>query len=110
MPFEERKRYFDQKAKWIVDYAYKNSPRIEERLDKAGVSPSQINCVKGLEKIPVLHRAELIKLQRDEPPFGGFLAVFLGSLKRIFLYRANLQYFGNFRGAHANQSFPCCWI
>ena len=85
MPPEERTRYLDDKAKWIVDYAYRNAPGVKKRLDKAGVKPSQINCLKDLERIPVLTKSELLDLQRANPPFGGFLAVPLETLRRVFI-------------------------
>ncbi len=85
MPHEGRKRYFDEKAKWIVGYAYKNAPGVKGWLDKAGVNPSQINCVKDLEKIPVLSRSELFDFQRANPPFGGFATVPVGALSAVFI-------------------------
>ena len=85
MSIDNRKRYFDDKAKWIVDYAYRNAPGMKERLDKAGVKPSHINCLADLARIPVLTKSELLELQRANPPFGGFLAVPIETLKRVFV-------------------------
>lgn len=71
MSSEERSKYYDEKAKWVVEYAYQNTPGWRHRLDKAGIRPSQIRGVKDLEKIPVLTKEELIRLQTENPPFGG---------------------------------------
>jgi len=85
MPFEERKRYIDRKAAEIVAYAYKNSPGFQERLDRAGVKPSDIKSLKDLEKIPVLSKSELLNMQRAKPPFGGLLSTTTKSLKTVFV-------------------------
>lgn len=72
---DERREYYDRKVRWVVEYAYKNAPAIRNKLDKAGINPSQISTVKDLERIPITTKEELIDLQKKNPPLGGFLAV-----------------------------------
>jgi phenylacetate-CoA ligase len=85
MPPEERERWLNKRLAEQVQFAYKNAPAIKTKFDKAGVSPSEIRTVKDLEKLPVTTKDELVKLQQANPPFGGFLAVPVNSLTRIYV-------------------------
>jgi len=79
-PPEQRQRYFDEKVREIISFAYEHAPAIKERLDRAGVSPEQIRSTRDLEKVPITLKDEMVELQRRNPPFGGF---FTGYNKRI---------------------------
>lgn len=81
---EERQRYIEEKMREIIAYAYERAPAVKERLDKAGVKPEDIRTVKDLERIPLLRKDDLIALQKANPPFGGYLAVPMDSLERIY--------------------------
>lgn len=81
---DERQKYIEQKMREIIAYAYERAPAVKERLDKAGVKPEDIRTVKDLEKIPLLRKDDLIALQKANPPFGGYLAVPMDSLERIY--------------------------
>ena len=85
MPPEERENWLNQRLAQIMEYAYKNAPAIKDKFDKAGVAPSEIRSVKDLGKLPVTRKDELVRLQNENPPFGGFLAVPLNRLKRIYI-------------------------
>ncbi|MCX5999462.1 MAG: AMP-binding protein [Chloroflexi bacterium] len=85
MPPEEREKWVNQKLARQVKFAYRNAPAVKERFDKAGVSPSEVRTIKDLEKLPVTKKDELLKLQQAKPPFGGFLAVPVTDLKRIYV-------------------------
>ena len=85
MSLEERQRYYDDGLRRIIKYAYRNAPAVKKKLDSAGVKPSDIQCRRDLEKIPVTTKGELIRLQEANPPFGGFLTVPLERLERIFV-------------------------
>ena len=54
-------------------------------FDSAGIAPSGIRTVKDLERLPVTTKDDLVELQRARPPFGGFLAVPLSGLDRIYV-------------------------
>lgn len=83
MPLEERERYYNEKVRQVVQFAYDNAPAVKDKLDKAGVKPSQINTTRDLELVPTISRDEIIELQKANPPFGGLLAVPVESLYRI---------------------------
>lgn len=69
----------------FVKRAYAHAPAVRRILDEAGVHPDEIETPADLERVPVTTKDRLIELQKLEPPFGGFLAVPLTSLKRIHL-------------------------
>ncbi|MBM3118063.1 MAG: phenylacetate--CoA ligase [Chloroflexi bacterium] len=81
---EKRQKYLEGRMSEIITYAYERAPAVKERFDKAGVKPSDIRTVKDLEKIPLLRKDDLIALQKANPPFGGYLAVPMDSLERIY--------------------------
>ena len=85
MPPKKRERWLNKRLAEQVQFAYKNAQAIKEKFDKAGASPSEIRTVKDLEKLPVTTKDELVKLQHADPPFGGFLAVPVTSLYRIYV-------------------------
>jgi phenylacetate-CoA ligase len=84
MPPKEREKWLNQRLTEQVQFAYQNAPAIKEKFDKAGVPPSEIRTLKDLEKLPVTTKDELAKLQQANPPFGGFLAVPINNLNRIY--------------------------
>ncbi|WP_186418609.1 AMP-binding protein [Bosea sp. CS1GBMeth4] len=49
-----------------------------------GVDPAAVNDRAALAKLPVLRKAELPALHRNDPPFGGFATAPLGSFGRLF--------------------------
>lgn len=83
MPLEKRERYYNEKVRQVVQFAYDNAPAVKNKLDKAGVKPSQVNTTRDLELVPTISRDEIIELQKANPPFGGLLAVPVESLYRI---------------------------
>ena len=82
---EEREKWLNQKLQDAIRYAYQNAPAVRQKLDAAGVAPSDIKTIKDMEKLPVTTKDQLVKLQRANPPFGGFLAAPLNSLDMIFV-------------------------
>lgn len=74
----------DQLAAEAVAYGAERSREVRGRLERAGVSPSDVTGVAGLAPIPVLAKDDLPSLQAADPPFGGMLAVPVGALRRIY--------------------------
>jgi phenylacetate-CoA ligase len=81
---KERQKHLEERMREIIVYAYEKAPAVKERFDKAGIKPEDIKTVKDLEKVPMLRKDDLIALQKANPPFGGYLAVSLDSLERIY--------------------------
>lgn len=86
MPAEERERHLIERLRSLCQYAYEKAPAMRKKFDDAGVTPSQIQSLNDLVRIPITRRDELIKLQRENPPFGGFLTVPPEGLKRIYVH------------------------
>jgi phenylacetate-CoA ligase len=51
----------------------------------AEVQPGDIVDRAALARLPLTRKSELIELQRRDPPFGGFAAVPLSALRRVFV-------------------------
>ncbi|MBN2099163.1 MAG: hypothetical protein JW753_06160, partial [Dehalococcoidia bacterium] len=85
MPLAEREEWLGGRLAKQVNYAYRHAPAVKKIFDDAGVSPRQIRRIKDLERLPVTTKDQLVKLQQASPPFGGFLAVPLNSLGRIYV-------------------------
>jgi phenylacetate-CoA ligase len=74
----------NERLRHIIQHAYANAPAVKSILDAAGVSPDDIQTLADLDKIPVTSKDRLVELQAASPPFGGFLAVPLNTLRHVF--------------------------
>jgi phenylacetate-CoA ligase len=70
----ERERFYAEGLAAMVGLGYKRSRRIRETFDERKISPSEILSIKDLERLPVISREELVKMEAEDPPFGGFSA------------------------------------
>jgi phenylacetate-CoA ligase len=68
----------------IFQHAYTHAPAVKSIMDAAGVSPDDIQTLADLDRIPVTSKDRVVELQATHPPFGGFLAVPLDTLKHVF--------------------------
>ncbi len=75
----------DTRLQTIINHACKNSPAFRKLLDAAGVSPADIQSYKDLPKIPVTTKEQLLEMQRENPPFGGWLAVPPETVEHVFV-------------------------
>ena len=66
----------------IIAAAKRRAPAWRERL--ADVRPEDVIDRRALVDLPVTRKSELIELQRQDPPFGGFNGVPLVEIGRIF--------------------------
>jgi phenylacetate-CoA ligase len=82
---DKHREYLDRELQKIVAHAYANAPAVRAKLDAAGAAPGDLKAVGDLEKLPVTEKAELVELQRKDPPFGGLVAVPVERLRRIFV-------------------------
>jgi phenylacetate-CoA ligase len=72
MSLTKRQSYYNQSLAKMVYLGYRKSSRVKKMFDERNINPSEIRTVKDLEKLPVISREELVKLEMEEPPFGGF--------------------------------------
>lgn len=78
MPVEEIKKLQSDRLKEQVKHVYDNVAFYRERMDEAGVSPSDINGIEDLHKLPFITKDDL----RDQYPYG-LLGVPLSDCVRI---------------------------
>ena len=58
---------------------------LKSRFAAAGFDPAAVRSLSDLSRLPVMKKEELLKLQRANPPFGGFLAANLRDVGRIYV-------------------------
>jgi phenylacetate-CoA ligase len=68
----ERQRYYNESLSKMVRLGYKKSPKVKQIFEEQNIDPSGIKSIKDLAKLPIISREELVKLEMQEPPFGGF--------------------------------------
>lgn len=75
----------NQRLQDHLQYAYDHAPAVKKIFDDAGLSPSDIKTVEDLVKLPVTSKSDFSAMQQVNPPFGGWLAVPLDTLERIYI-------------------------
>lgn len=76
----------DAKLRQFVAQAYRNSPATKARFDAAGLKPAQLKRVADLEKLPILRKDDLVRMQQAQPPFGGLVSTkALQNIHHIYL-------------------------
>src|SRR5208337_3740357 len=85
MTLEARERYQATGLRKTLTHAYAHAPAVKEIFERAGIKPAEIRTVKDLEKLPITRKGDLIALEQTRPPFGGFLAVPLAEVERVFI-------------------------
>ena len=65
--------------------AAEKAPGLKSRFTAAGFDPAAVTSVEDLSRLPVMKKEELLKIQRENPPFGGFLASDLKDVGRIYV-------------------------
>jgi phenylacetate-CoA ligase len=84
LPAPEREKKLNEKLRQLIKYAFENAPGFKSRMEAAGIGPADIKSAADLAKIPILRKDDLIELQKENPPFGGYLAVPLSEVERIY--------------------------
>ena len=85
LPHKKRFEYLNQKLRGIIQYAYKNSVAFKNKMESVGLKPKDLHTIKDLEKIPITKKADLVELQKKNPPFGGFEGVPINEMRRIYV-------------------------
>jgi phenylacetate-CoA ligase len=81
----ERAARNEKEALRIFKYACENAPGYRKFLDERGVNPTSVKNKGDFARLPVLKKNRMPELHQNHPPFGGFLAVPLEKLKRIYV-------------------------
>jgi phenylacetate-CoA ligase len=80
-----RRRYQEAWVSALVAHAYRKAPGVRRRLDAAGLRPRDVRTLEDLDRLPVMKKAAMPDLQRQDPPFGGFSTVPPTELHWIFV-------------------------
>lgn len=72
MTLKKRQSFYNQSLAKMIRLGYQKSSRVRKIFDERNVDPRKIKSISDLEKLPVISRDQLVKLQMEEPPFGGF--------------------------------------
>lgn len=75
----------DQRLREHLAYAYANAPAVKSIFEQAGLKPEDIQTAADLAKLPITSKERFTEMQQQNPPFGGWLAVPLEKLSRIYL-------------------------
>ena len=65
--------------------AAEKAPGLKSRFAAAGFDPAAVTSLADLSRLPVMKKEELLKIQRENPPFGGVLAADLKDIGRIYV-------------------------
>ena len=85
MGLSEREAYLNARLRDIVAHAYNCCKAVKERLNRIGIKPSDIQTVHDLEKLPILRKSDLPRLQQKDLPFGGLASMPTHQLRRIYI-------------------------
>ena len=85
MDAAERTAFKEREVLRALAYAYEKAPGYRRFLAERGVDPASVRSIGDFAKIPVLKKNRMPEMHRNDPPFGGFLAVPVESLKRIYV-------------------------
>lgn len=62
-----------------------HAPAFANRLAAAGLSPADLAHPDGLNRLPVLSKEQLMRMQAAQPPFAGFLACSPEDVAHVFV-------------------------
>ncbi|MTI00099.1 phenylacetate--CoA ligase family protein [Roseibium sp. RKSG952] len=80
---DEREQDLFGKLPAFLEKAAKAAPGWAVHLE--GSDLNAVTSRKALAGLPVLRKSELMQRQKDDPPFGGFLAGTLEGVERVFM-------------------------
>ncbi|MFC1945535.1 phenylacetate--CoA ligase family protein, partial [Chloroflexota bacterium] len=82
---EKRAEYLNRRLHETIASHYEKAPAVKNLLDGVGIKPADIRTVLDLEKLPITRKTELIQMQRQQPPYGGFSAITAEDIERVFI-------------------------
>jgi phenylacetate-CoA ligase len=81
----ERTAFKGREAIKTLAYAYENAPGYKKFLQEKDIYPGAVKDIGDFSQLPVLKKNRMPSLHQGNPPFGGFLAVPIEKLKRIYV-------------------------
>ncbi|WP_257503446.1 phenylacetate--CoA ligase family protein [Alcaligenes aquatilis] len=74
-----------ERLRRLQQHAFENAPSIRAIFERANMTPDALHGIDDLTRLPVTTKDKLLSLQREQPPFGGFLAADASAIKRVFV-------------------------
>src|SRR5690606_27758727 len=74
-----------ERLRRLQQHAFENAPSVRAIFERANMTPDALRGIDDLTRLPVTTKDELLSLQREQPPFGGFLAADASAIKRVFV-------------------------
>ncbi len=84
LPYEDVLRFQINRLREFLTGEWQKAPGFLSRLAAAGMGMDDLNGPDDLRKFPVLKKADLPKIQGQDPPFGGLVTIPPGRLRRIY--------------------------
>ena len=85
MTAEARAAYQAARVAEVLRIAWDRTPHFPQRLKAAGLAPGNLKTPRDLARLPALKKGSLPELQKQDPPFGGLVAMPVEALRRIFV-------------------------
>jgi len=85
MPAEKRAAYLDRKVAEIVAHASQHSPAFQNILAQAGAQAGDIKGAADLVGLAITEKSELVRLQRENLPFGGWEGEPVEAMRRVYV-------------------------
>ena len=74
LPRERLEALQARKLRDLLDWTFANAPWQAQRLRDAGVEPGSVQGLGDLPRVPFLTRADWMRAQEEDPPYGRVLA------------------------------------
>ncbi|NVM04844.1 MAG: AMP-binding protein [Candidatus Helarchaeota archaeon] len=84
MPRKEQKEFQEKLIREFCEYAYNNTKYYHDKFDVAGIKPIDIKTLEDFHNVPLTQKSELVEIQKNNPPFGGLLAIPLNDINVVF--------------------------
>ena len=75
----------DARLRDHLAYAYARAPAVRALLDEAALDPGTMRGLADLAALPVTSKDDLLRRQAEDPPFGGFCAVAVEDVGRVYV-------------------------
>ncbi|MGI9385702.1 MAG: phenylacetate--CoA ligase family protein [Methyloligellaceae bacterium] len=80
---EQREASLFERLPGLIQLAQERAPAWRHHLE--GIDPAAVTSRTALAALPVLRKPDLLRLQGEAPPFGGFTATAVNDLGRLYL-------------------------
>ncbi|MDD2251470.1 MAG: AMP-binding protein [Dehalococcoidales bacterium] len=82
---EARNNFLNGKLRLQMRHVYDHSSAARKVFEKAGLEADDVKNVSDLARLPVTRKEDIIRLQEENPPYGGLETVALSEIERVFI-------------------------